>query len=187
MSKKVVLFIAQTLDGYIAGPNGELDFLKCVEETNVDYGYSDFFNSVDVVILGRKTYEKLLSFKIDDLYPGKKIVVLTKGNMHSQNARITFFSGDIKTLISDLKKSTTQNIYCDGGSETIFQLLQYNLIDEMNISIIPILIGNGIPLFKKSEFSKNLKLLSVNSFSSGLVLIKYEVKKINNIEFTNNN
>lgn len=174
MNQKVVLFIAMSLDGYIAKPDGDISFLSLVEKEGEDYGYAKFIETVDTVILGRKTYDKILSMGLGLPYGDRNIIVLTR-NPHPVTDKITFYSGSLSELIFTLKSKSGLNIYCDGGSETIHQLLQENLIDEMVVSIIPVLLGGGISLFEKGFQEKDLQLVYTESFPKGLVQLHYIV------------
>lgn len=170
--RKLLLFIAMSLDGYIAKPDGDISFLTLVEKVGEDYGYAKFIETVDTIILGRKTYDKILSMGFDLPYGDRDIIVLTR-KTHSAKDKITFYSGSLSELISKLKSKSGLNIYCDGGAETVHQLLQKDLIDEMTVSVIPVLLGDGISLFGKGLQQKNLQLLSAESFEKGLVQLHY--------------
>lgn len=173
MKRKIILYIAESLDGFIAKEDGDISWLSIVDRHDEDYGYNDFINTVDTVIMGRKTYEKLLSFGIEFPYNDKKCFVLSKtmkGNEHN----IEFYNGDISELIERLKEEEGKNIFIDGGSEIIRTFRNKNLIDEYVISIIPVLLGKGIPLFKDADTENRLKLTDSKIFHSGLVQLKYE-------------
>jgi dihydrofolate reductase len=170
--RKVIIFIAISLDGFIAKPDGDISFLSLVEKEGEDYGYSNFMESVDTVILGRKTYEKVLSMGILQPYGDRKVIVLTR-NPHPETDQITYFSGNLQDLILTLKRQKGKHIYCDGGAETIHQLLLDDLIDEMIISVIPVLLGEGIRLFGQSYPEQKLHLIKITSFEKGLVQLHY--------------
>ena len=172
MNRKLCLFIAMSLDGFIAKPDGDISFLSEVEQKGEDYGYSAFMESVDTVVLGRKTYEKILSMGVDKPYGEREVYVLTR-NPHSGTDKLTFYSGSLPQLISSLKSNPGKNIFCDGGALTVQRLLQEDLIDEFIISIIPILLGDGISLFNKRFQEKKLQLVSSKSFEKGLAQLHY--------------
>lgn len=172
MNRKVMLFIAMSLDGFIAKPDGDISFLSAVELEGEDYGYSTFIESVDTVILGRKTYDKVQSMGIVQPYGDRKVIVLTR-NVHPKTDQNTYYSGSLPELIFKLKSKKGKYIYCDGGAETIHQLLQHDLIDEMIISIIPILLGDGIRLFGSGFPEKKLQLVKSTAFEKGLVQLHY--------------
>jgi len=189
MAKKLILYIAISLDGYIAKPNDNLDFLEIVQHLNEDYGYSNFMNSVDTIITGRKTYDWVMS--MTTIYPNadKKTYVITKQERES-NGNLEFYTGDLKELAIRLKKETGKNIFCEGGAEIVNELLNFKLIDECIISIIPIILGDGIRLFKRGFPEQKFELISSESFKSGLVQLHYRMTDntlIYNDLFTNQN
>lgn len=166
------MFIAMSLDGYIAKPDGDISFLSPVEQEGEDYGYSTFIDTIDTVILGRKTYDKVQSMGVESPYGDRQILVLTR-NPQLVTTNTSYYSGGLSELISSLRSQPGKHIYCDGGAETIAQLLQKNLVDEMIVSIVPILLGNGIRLFGASFPEQKLRLIDSRSFEKGLVQLHY--------------
>lgn len=171
-NRKVILYIAMSLDGFIAKSDDNIDFLSVVDQEGEDYGYMKFIETVDTVILGRRTYEKVLSMGYDLPYGDRNVFVLTR-NPKPETNKITFYSGNLSNLISGLKKKEGKNIYCDGGAETVYRLLQDNLIDELIVSIIPVLLGDGIRLFKEGFPEQKLQFVQAKSFEKGLVQLHY--------------
>ncbi|MGV0923861.1 dihydrofolate reductase family protein [Empedobacter tilapiae] len=176
MNRKVILYIATSLDGYIAKPDDNLDFLSIVEQDGQDYGYNDFIQTVDTVIVGRRTYDKVASMGFDFPHSDKDAYIITR-TPRSSIGSIKFYTDDLTLLINKLKSEDGKNIFCDGGAEIVNELLKNNLIDEFIISVIPILVGNGIKLFKDDRPELKLELISVKSFEKGLVQLHY--KRIN--------
>jgi len=172
MNRKVILYIAMSLDGYIAKPDGDISFLSAVEKEGEDYGYFKFLETVDAVILGRKTYDKVISMGYELPYGERNIFVLTR-NPKPETNKITFYSESLSELISNLKNKEGLNIYCDGGAETVHEFLLHDLFDELIISVIPILLGDGIPLFKREFPEKKLHLKKSTTFEKGLVQLHY--------------
>ncbi|MDO8930161.1 MAG: dihydrofolate reductase family protein [Bacteroidota bacterium] len=172
MKRKLILYIAMSLDGYIAKQDDDISFLTAVEQEGEDYGYSKFIETIDAVILGRKTYDKILAMGIDWPYGDRKVYVLTR-TPKPDSGNIQFYSGSLSDLISTLKNQEGKHIYCDGGAETVHQLLQLDLIDELTISIIPILLGDGIRLFKGGLQEQKLQLINAQSFEKGLMQLRY--------------
>lgn len=173
MARQVILYIAMSLDGYIAKNDDNIDFLSIVEAPGEDYGFTSFQSEVDTVIWGRKTYDKILTLGIDSNYADKKLYVLSKTKTGTDE-NVEFFNGEIRDLISSLKAETGKNIYCDGGGQLVFELLKNSLIDKMIISIIPHLVGNGIRLFKDNRPEQSLKLTRTITFPSGLVQLWFD-------------
>jgi dihydrofolate reductase len=176
--RKVVLYISMSLDGYIATENDEIDWLSIVEQEGEDYGYGAMSARVDTYIIGRKTYEVVKGLLNGEFPQAKQYdcYVLTRQNIESEDD-ITFYNGDIKTLIEDLKSKPGKDIYCDGGGEVVKLLMSEHLIDEYIISIMPIMLGGGKRLFKGSGVRESLKALSVKQFESGLIQVHYEQVK----------
>jgi len=173
--RKLSLFIATSLDGYIAKPNDDLSFLKIVEKEGEDYGYAEFTANIDTIILGRKTYDYVLKEIGSSHYDNgqRDVYVITRSERPSVG-RTTFYSGDLRDLIQRLKSEKGKDIYCDGGAEIINELLRHDLIDELIISIIPILVGNGTRLFKDGRPEQRLEFISAKSFESGLTQLHYK-------------
>jgi dihydrofolate reductase len=176
--RKLSLFIATSLDGYIAKPNDDLSFLKLVEKEGEDYGYAEFTANIDIIILGRKTYDYVLREIGSSHYDNgqRDVYVITK-TAKPDAGKTTFYTGKLSDLIKRLKAESGKNIYCDGGAEIINELLQLDLIDELIISVIPILVGNGTRLFKDNRPEQQLEFVSVKSFETGLVQLHYKRKK----------
>jgi dihydrofolate reductase len=175
--RKISLFIATSLDGYIAKPNDDLSFLKVVEKEGEDYGYGNFTDTIDTIIVGRKTYDYVLKEIGPSHYDNgdRDVYVITRME-RPQVGRTTFYTGDIVELIRQLKLDKGKNIYCDGGAEVINELLKPGLIDEFVISVIPILLGQGIKLFKDGIPEQALEFISAKSFDTGLVQLHYARK-----------
>jgi dihydrofolate reductase len=172
-NRKVILYIAVSTDGYIAKKNGDIGFLNAVGKKGEDYGYSEFIKTVDTVIMGRKTYDKVLSFGIPFPHSNKKTYILTK-NPEPQKGKILFYGGNLKILVANLKKKNGKNIFIDGGAEIVNEFIRLNLIDEIILSIIPVLLGEGIKLFNDKRSETRLELISSRSFEKGLVQIHYK-------------
>ena len=176
--RKLSLFIATSLDGYIAKPNDDLSFLKSVEKEGEDYGYAEFTANIDTIILGRKTYDYVLKQIGSSHYDnGKRNVFVITRTEKPSIGTTTFYTGNLTELIQRLKSESGKNIYCDGGAEIINELLKNDLIDEFIISIIPILVGNGIRLFKDGRPEQQLELLNTKTFDTGLTQLHYRRKK----------
>jgi len=169
------VFIATTLDGFIARPDGGLDFLSIVEREGEDYGYSKFFDLVDTLVIGRKTYETALSFPSWP-YGGKRVVVMTtKKRVPKYNE--TFFSGTATDLAASLgrrprSEADSKRVYVDGGS-VIRQFLAEKILTDVTLSILPIMIGSGARLFGELTSDVNLTLVDSQAFPSGLVQLEY--------------
>lgn len=172
MPRKVQLYIATSLDGYIAGANGDLSFLSLVQKEGEDYGYADFIRDVDTVIIGRKTYDWVMAQVPEYIHADKETYIITRTEKSSiGNAK--FFSGNLIELVTELKSKQGKNIFVDGGAEIVNLLLKDNLIDEIYISIIPVLLGGGVRLFHEGNPKLQLKLTETKKFDTGLVQLYY--------------
>jgi dihydrofolate reductase len=175
--RKVFLFIAMSLDGYIAQPNDDLSFLKLVEKEGEDYGYAEFTSTVDTIILGRRTYDWVLREIGPAHYDnGRRDVYVITRSTRPPSGRTVFYTGEIRELVQRLKAQDGKHIYCDGGAEIVTELLNNDLIDEIIISVIPVLLGNGIRLFKDGRPEQKLALLSAKQFDTGLTQLHYRRK-----------
>lgn len=170
--RKTLLFIAMSLDGYIAKPNDDMSFLDIVAKEGEDYGYFDFVNTIDTVIMGRKTYDWVMTQVPEFPHADKKSYIITR-TPRASIGKLEFYTGNLAKLISDLKQGQGKNIFIDGGAEIVHSLLKEKLIDELIISIIPILLGEGVALFKEGRPQQNLQLLSAKSYEKGLVQLHY--------------
>jgi dihydrofolate reductase len=173
MNRKVILYISMSLDGYIASKDDSLDFLSMVEQEGEDYGYNDFVKSVDTVIIGNKTYEKVISMGYEYPHVDKEVYIITRTERPSMG-NFMYYHGDLPQLVKRLKSKTGKDIYCDGGAEIANALMKNDLIDEYIISIIPTLLGHGIKLFKDERPEQKLALVSTKQFDKGLVQVHYK-------------
>lgn len=176
--RKLAIFIATSLDGYIAKPDDDLSFLKSVEKEGEDYGYGEFIANVDTIILGRKTYEWVLKEIGPSHYDnGERDVYIITRTERPSFGKIKFHTGSPADLVQKLKTEKGQKIYCDGGAEIINDLLESDLIDEFILSIIPVLVGNGTRLFKDGRPEQLLELVRVKTYDTGLTQLHYIRKK----------
>ncbi|WP_162425578.1 dihydrofolate reductase family protein [Pontibacter pudoricolor] len=176
--RKLSLFIATSLDGYIAKPNDDLSFLKLVEKDGEDYGYAQFTDTIDTLIIGRKTYDYVLNEIGPSHYDnGERDVYVITRTERPDAGKIKFYTGDLTELVHNLKSENGKNIYCDGGAEIINELLKNDLIDEFIISVIPVLLGGGTRLFKDGRPEQLLEFMTAKTFDTGLIQLHYKRKK----------
>jgi dihydrofolate reductase len=172
------LFIATSLDGYIAKPNDDLSFLKSVEKEGEDYGYAEFTATIDTIIVGRKTYDYVLKEIGPSHYDnGERTIYVITSKERPAVGKTIFYTGSVTALVRQLKNESGKNIYCDGGAELVNALLKSDLIDEFIISVVPVLVGNGIQLFKDGRPEQQLQLVNAKTFSTGLIQLHYRRKK----------
>lgn len=170
--RKSILYIASSLDGYISKPGDNLDFLSYVEKEGEDYGYSEFIKTVDTVVLGRKTYDWVVAHAPDFVHADKKTYVVTR-TPRPDAGNTVFHTGNPEELVAELQKAKGKHIFIDGGAELVHALLKARLIDEIVLSIIPVLLGEGVRLFKDQRPEQSLKLIDSKHFDTGLVQIHY--------------
>ncbi len=170
--RKVIVYIATSLDGYIAKPDGDFSFLFAVEKEGEDYGYADFVKTVDTAIVGRKTYDKIISMGYGFPHHDKESYIITRISRPSVGS-VNFYTGSLKELVLNLKSKAGKHIFVDGGAEIVNELLKDNLIDEFYISVIPVLLGDGISLFKGGRPEIELQLINSTHFDKGLVQMHY--------------
>ncbi|KDR95991.1 Dihydrofolate reductase [Peptoclostridium litorale DSM 5388] len=174
MSRNIILYIAISLDGYIAKNNGAVDWLSGNgEDTNVDNGYDDFYNTIDTVVMGRITYEQVVNELSPDtwVYEGKKCYVATRKKYESDK-RAEFISDDIVEFIKNLKIQDGKDIWLVGGGKLVDQFIKQNLIDKYIVTIIPTILGDGIPLFLKENPEIKLRLVETKVID-GMVELSY--------------
>lgn len=175
---KFSVFIATSLDGYIARPDGDIEWLFANSDPNdkEDYGYADFMSTVNCIVMGRNTFEKVLSFPE---WPYDKPVIVISKTMtilpESCVGKVEIFSGTIADLQKVLEDKGYERIYLDGG-KTIQSFLQARIVTDIVLTRIPVLIGSGLPLFGSLDKDLKLKHLETKSYSSGFVQSKYGIE-----------
>ncbi len=176
---KSSVFIATSLDGFIARPDGNIDWLNqanTVVPDGEDCGYGDFFKAVDVLVMGRNTFEKVLAFNPWP-YGDKRVIVLSRrGVVVPEELRKTVSTSAeaVELLVKRLFFEGARCLYIDGG-QTIQSFLKAGLISEITITVIPILLGTGKPLFGPLETDIKLKHVSTIAYPFGFVQSKYAV------------
>lgn len=178
--KKVILNLAVTLDGFIEGPHGEIDW--CILDDDMQFGA--FLDSVDTVIFGRVSYEAWGNYRPDDkasaselnfwetIQSKKQIVVSHQQPREAEG--VTYISGDIEAAIREMKQQGGKDIWLFGGANLITTFLNSGLIDLYNISVHPTLLGSGKPLFENLKHRTGLRFTGSRAFRSGVVELSYE-------------
>ena len=168
---KVKLYIATSLDGFIAERDGGVGWLF----TDGDYGYAAFFESVEALIMGRHTYEQVLGFG-EWPYEEKPAYVFTRSAPGGEHPHVEFVSSGAGTFVEELRRRSTKDIWLVGGAALVTAFRKLGLIDEYVLSVHPVLLGDGIPLFERPQPREGLRLQEVHSFESGLVQLRYVVE-----------
>ncbi|WP_281635701.1 dihydrofolate reductase family protein [Flavobacterium marginilacus] len=171
---KTHAYIGTSLDGFIARKEGEIDWLIQFDSPETSQSYTEFISKIDAIVIGRGTFEKILTFP--DWFYQQKVFVLSSQIKHipeSLKEKATVLLMPPKELLLYLSQKGYANIYIDGG-KVIQSFLKENLLDELIISRVPVLIGEGIPLFGWLNHDITFKHIQTNVFSNGLVMSRYE-------------
>jgi dihydrofolate reductase len=179
----IKLYIACSLDGFIAREDGSIDWLTEYENNSeTDYGYSEFYASIGTVLMGRKTYEQVLGFG-DWPYTEKKTYVFTKQNEPLRREKgVEFVSVDIGEFACRLKENTDEDIWLVGGSQLIKAFLEEDLVEDLIVFIVPVILGSGIPLFDRIGKEIKLRTVSIEKYENGLVKMECQVREIRSKE-----
>lgn len=178
--RQVILYIAMSLDGYIATPDGSVSFLDDFhDETVGDYGYQDFISTIDTCLMGSNTYKAILGFGIPWPYEDQETYVITS------NPQLTIESPKTKALtdnsiemIKQLKEVVSgSDIWLVGGGQLVHSVLNEDLLDQMIISIIPKLLGEGIRLFPETNLPSAWELVDQKTFKTGIIVLTYTKRK----------
>lgn len=174
--RKIKLYIAQSLNGKIAQSNGSVDWLESIPNPDkLDYGYADFYNSVDTTIQGNKTYQQIMSWGIDFPYPDKKNYVLTRNSSLKNTEFVDFISENTIDFLRNLKNQEGKDIWLVGGGSINTMLFNENLIDEIQVFVMPIILSEGIEVFEALPKQNNLELIESKSYPTGAVELNYKV------------
>lgn len=176
--RKLILGLAVTLDGYIEGPNGEYDW--CF--TDQDYGLKDFFARVDALFIGRKSYETAQQYADNNSgemmpdMPALTQYVFSKTLSSVKHGHI-LITGDTIAEAKRIKEESGKDIWLFGGAALSDALMKEGLIDELWLSVHPVLLGSGKPLFREQDHRTLLTLLESKTYDTGLVSLRYEIRK----------
>lgn len=174
--KKTILYIAASLDGFIARADGSVDWLPAPAIGGEDYGYAAFLETVDTLVMGRKTYEQSLTFGPWP-YGSRRCVVFsgTRGGRRDEPAE--FVDGDIAACVRELKAEPGDGvIWIVGGAEVAAACLAGDVVDEIILTTAPLLLGEGIRLFPETTWATRLRLEEARGFPDGLVQQRYAVE-----------
>lgn len=173
--RRVRLRVAMSLDGFIADVNGSVDWLHRfhTEGSREDYGMAKFFREIDTVLMGRHTHDFALSHGMKS-YRGLENFVFTRSKPLGKRNGVEYLSRDPAELIADLRKKRGKDIWLCGGGDLARQLLEAKLVDEIVLSIIPILLGDGIRMFVKGYPETELTVTACERYKTGLVTLTYE-------------
>ncbi|HEX2629188.1 MAG TPA: dihydrofolate reductase family protein [Chitinophagaceae bacterium] len=184
--RKIILNLAITLDGFIEGPNGELDWL--VRDPSVDFGdiLNEILSDKDAIFYGRKSYEKWGRFTPGEGSPKMKtayellhtkIKYVFSRSVTGDGTNAIFINDNIKEKVQQLKQQRGKNIWLYGGASIVTTFLNLDLVDEFRLAVHPVIIGKGKPLFQNIEHRHRLNLISTVGYKSGVTLVTYETKR----------
>lgn len=174
MSAALIYYVAASLDGYIARPDGRVDWLKPIEDTGDDHGYQAFYDSIDGLLMGRVTYETVQAFGGAWPYPGKPCIALTRGTPPPAAPEVRISHETPAQAIADLAASGCKRIWLVGGGSLAGTCYSAGLLDELVVSFIPHLLGAGIPMFA-TGLERRLQLREQRSFPTGVVQLHYQL------------
>ncbi len=173
--RKLKVFIATSLDGYITGENESLDWLFRVEGEG-DNGYGEFYETVDTILMGRKTYDWIMKHEKGEFpYQGKKCYVFSR-SVQPNTEFVTFVNQSPAQLIDKLKSQQGKGIWLMGGGELLHDFLKAKLVDELILTMAPAVLGSGTPLFGRGGVELDLTLRRVRQFNQ-FVELSYQVNK----------
>ena len=180
--RKIIVYIATSADGYIARPDGDLEWLNRRPRT-VDYGMRAFYRTIDTILWGRKTYDWVLHYYNERGMKGEMFdtklanYVFSKNPPKRETPGVKFVSEPVKPFAQRLRATPGKHIWMMGGGELIASFLDAGEIDEFDIHIIPTLIGEGIPLVAPRHRDVPLRLRSAKAYPDGVVRMRYEVAR----------
>ncbi|MDS0283857.1 dihydrofolate reductase family protein [Haloarcula onubensis] len=177
MSSGITLYIATSVDGYVADADGSVDWLEEFQtepdrEEDVE-GYAEFFETVDCLVMGATTYEQVLSWG-EWPYGDRPTYVFTHRNFSPATEAVQFVSREVADIVPELRQQDT-HVWLVGGADLAQSFFQEHEIDSIRLSFIPILLGDGIPLFSGEHDEQGLDLIDTTTFDSGIVEHHYEV------------
>ncbi|WP_421000410.1 dihydrofolate reductase family protein [Carnobacterium maltaromaticum] len=169
MTRKVILYIATSIDGFIADSAGGIEWLSIDEtsELEKDETYNEFYKEIDTVIMGRTTYDQVVNELSPDFYPYENKINYVLTNREGDNrANVNFSSENVIDLVERVRNENGKALWIVGGNSVIMPLVENNLIDEYRIATVPVILGKGIPLFNTFNKSLFLKLKESHSINS---------------------
>jgi len=182
---RVTIHMAASLDGFIARRDGSVDWLETSDDfaggtTLTPESVAEFLKTIDCYVMGSRTYETALDFESKGLgwsYGDKPTFVLTHRTLRKTRSTVEFYSGDLAHLVDERLKPNFRSIWFVGGGEVSAECLRRRLADEVRYSIVPMIIGDGKSFFQGLDKDVALHLLEVTAYKSGIVALRYEVRK----------
>jgi len=185
LESRVTIHMVASLDGFVARRDGSVDWLETADEfaggQTLDPGFVEaFLATIDCYVMGSRTYETALSFEARGLgwaYGDKPTFVLTRRALPRTRETVELYSGDLAELVNGRLRPAFRSIWFVGGSRLAAECLRLGLADEVRYSIVPVLIGEGLPFFEQLDRDIALHLAEVKAYKSGMVELRYEVRR----------
>jgi dihydrofolate reductase len=166
--RRIKLFIATSLDGFIARADGSVDWLY----TDGDFGMREFFASVDTALIGRKTHDQMVAWGHSS-YPDMRNYVFSRSRRADDGVPVTYVTGDLEQFVGSLRRTPGRDIWLAGGADLVDSFREHDLIDDVILSIHPVLLGDGIRLFTDRHEPFPLELTRCFEYERGLVQLWY--------------
>lgn len=178
MTRKLKLYIATSLNSRISTIDGSVAWLDAIPHPkDEDYGYQEFYNTVDTTIMGYATYAQVKGWDIEWPYKDKKNYVITRKNDLPADADVEFITSSHTQKVNDLKNESGKDIWLVGGGQINTMMLNADLVDELVVHIMPVILNDGIELFAAIPDLNNLELISSKPYSSGVMELRYKLVK----------
>ncbi|GAE86572.1 dihydrofolate reductase family protein [Bacteroides reticulotermitis] len=175
--KKIILYIAVSIDGRIAEPDGGIEWLSEFPITKeMNYGYKEFMASIDTIIMGGRSWRELSNMDAMGAYANKAVYVVSRHDW-GEKGNIKFITENVIGRIVDLRNETGKDIWLFGGGELVSMLLAADLVDKMRIAYIPVVLGKGVPLFPEQPKESKWELIESKNYSSGIIMVEYQKKE----------
>ncbi|WP_420153127.1 dihydrofolate reductase family protein [Siphonobacter sp.] len=174
--RKITLYIAMSLDGFVAGTQDELDWLiQFPNPEQTDYGYAAFLETIDTTLMGYRTYEVVLGLEETFPYANLTNYVFTRSTSRGEAPYVSFVTEDWRTFVQNLKQQPGKGIWLIGGGQLNAAFLNEKRIDELIVHVMPVVLGSGISLFEGLTIEHTLQLTSTKSYHNGVLELQYHL------------
>ncbi len=175
---RVIVYIATSLDGYVAGKDDDLLWLEAYGSPDEDYGYAAFMAGVGTAIMGARTYAQSLAHP-ERMLAGVRNIVLSAAEMEVPSGiEVEFYAGDLGKLVERIRKEDERDIYVVGGGQAVSSFLRAGLVDELIHFIAPVLIGEGVSLYPNIDAKVPLRLAEAVPYATGMVKLRYTAEEV---------